>query len=142
MGISQSSIDGVRMVHFLNAFVVVSITVLSRIDGGCSFSGQEGKHLEKLRDLAAAKFAAKMALAHQGVDLEISKERNERSVPYVPTFETKSQEIDEELDDVNEVDRLEDDDIWSLSERSNSKNKKYYDNIEVKKDKEIKCPFH
>merc|ERR1712025_64175 len=142
MGISQSSIDGVRMVHFLHAFVVISITVLSRVDGGCSFSGQEGKHVEKLRDLDAAKFAAKMALAHQGVDLEISKERDERSVPYVPTFETKSQEIDEELDDGNEVNIIEDDNIWSLSERSNSKNKKYYDKIVVKEDKETKCPFH
>merc|ERR1719342_1866745 len=130
------------MVHFLQTFVLISNIVLFSVDGGCSFSGQDGKQLEKLRDLDAAKFAAKMALAHQGVDVEISKERNERSVPYVPQFETKSQESVEEIDDVNEVDILEDDDIWSLSERSNSKNKKYYDKNVVKEDKETKCPFH
>merc|ERR1712106_672886 len=118
--------EGVRMSGILHRLLLCSAAVISHVNGGCSFSGQDGQTVSQLKDLDAAKFAAKMALAHQGVDLEVIKERKERNAEYIPTFATDEKETKEAEVEEGEV-TLKDDDIWSLSERSNSKNKIYYD---------------
>ena len=53
------------------------VFLVMHVEGGCSFANQ-GLASSRLNDLDAAKFAAKMALAHQVVDVDILKERQKR----------------------------------------------------------------
>ena len=53
------------------------VSLVMQVEGGCSFANQ-GLASSRLNDLDAAKFAAKMALAHQGGDVDILKERQKR----------------------------------------------------------------
>ena len=46
--------------------------------GGCSFKNQMDENHSVNKDLDAAKFAAKMALAHKGLDIETLKKRQAR----------------------------------------------------------------
>ena len=48
-----------------------------KVDAGCKFANQKLSE-SRINDLDAAKFAAKMALAHQGMDIETLKERQKR----------------------------------------------------------------
>ena len=56
---------------------LVMVFLVMHVEGGCSFANQ-GLASSRLNDLDAAKFAAKMALAHQVVDVDILKERQKR----------------------------------------------------------------
>ena len=60
-------------------FFLVSclLGLLDQVQGGCSFANQ-GLAANKHKDLDAARFAAKMALAHQGQDIDTLKERQKR----------------------------------------------------------------
>merc|ERR1712029_84436 len=81
---------------------------------------------ERLNDLDAAKFAAKMAIAHKGMDVETLKERQKRSSeekPYIPTFETSKEENDTGEAQAKD-DKNSEKEIWELSERSNKNNPK------------------
>merc|ERR1719391_1656659 len=77
----------------------------------------------------AARLAAKMALAHQGLDIKAQKAESKRSVeaePYVPQFYT----TDESLEAGNEKETVEEEvlvpegAIWDLSSRSNKNSPK------------------
>ena len=50
--------------------VLVLAPVLSTVLGGCSFKDHLDPTFSKIHDLDQAKYAAKMALAHQGLDIE------------------------------------------------------------------------
>merc|ERR1711862_81307 len=93
-------------------------------EGGCSFANQ-GLAASRLNDLDAAKFAAKMAIAHQGMDVETLKDRQKRNTeeePYIPTFVTGEADNHEEVS-VPDEKNIESE-IWELSERSNRNNPK------------------
>merc|ERR1712025_439992 len=103
--------------------LILVIQVVDIVKGGCSFANQ-GIAASRHNDLDAAKFAAKMALAHKGLDLETLKERQERNAeekPYIPTFVTG--EVENEKDAEKE-DTDTESEIWELSERSNKNNPK------------------
>ena len=57
---------------------LVPLALVRQVQGGCSFAEQAGAASGRLGDLDAAKFAAKMAIAHQGMDVETLKERQKR----------------------------------------------------------------
>merc|ERR1712242_474486 len=59
--------------------VLVLAPVLSSVLGGCSFKDHLDPTFSKIHDLDQAKYAAKMALAHQGLDIETLKQREEKS---------------------------------------------------------------
>eukprot|EP00090_Calanus_glacialis_P031607 TRINITY_DN5254_c0_g1_i1.p1 TRINITY_DN5254_c0_g1~~TRINITY_DN5254_c0_g1_i1.p1 ORF type:complete len:141 (+),score=50.37 TRINITY_DN5254_c0_g1_i1:103-525(+) len=101
---------------------LVMVSLVMQVEGGCSFANQ-GLASSRLNDLDAAKFAAKMALAHQGGDVDILKERQKRTTeekPYIPTFVTSERE--NETKDAHNEEQVGDGDIWDLSERSNKNN--------------------
>ena len=58
--------------------VLVLAPVLSSVLGGCSFKDHLDPTFSKIHDLDQAKYAAKMALAHQGLDIETLKKRQAR----------------------------------------------------------------
>merc|ERR1719206_471447 len=98
--------------------------VFYMVGGGCSFANQ-GLAASRLNDLDAAKFAAKMAIAHQGMDVETLKERQKRNAeeePYIPTFVTGEADNQEEASELDE--KNVESEIWELSERSNKNNPK------------------
>merc|ERR1711971_836677 len=83
----------------LSSVMISSILLLPLVNGGCSFS-QEGKDTSGVfKDMDAARLAAKMALAHQGLDIEAQKAESKRgheAEPYVPQFYTadESEEVE------------------------------------------------
>ena len=62
------------------AVVIVFPSILSFVLGGCSFKGHMDSTQSSFQDLDQAKFAAKMALAHKGMDIETLKKRQARLV--------------------------------------------------------------
>merc|ERR1712025_906119 len=81
--------------------IFLPVLILS-VSGGCSFKNQMESTQSSFVDLDQAKFAAKMALAHKGLDIETLKKRqasidNETSErrkdisngeTYIPTYIT------------------------------------------------------
>merc|ERR1712038_1832955 len=111
--------------------VLVLIPVLSSVLGGCSFKDHLDPTFSKIHDLDQAKYAAKMALAHQGLDIETLKKRqasmdNEtakrreeqktNSETYIPTYVTSHDE-EKVVQNLGEFEG----DIWELADRSNKK---------------------
>ena len=62
----------------LVTFLLVTITSL--VSGGCSFKDQMDSTQSSFQDLDQAKLAAKMALAHKGLDIEVLKKRQARYI--------------------------------------------------------------
>ena len=54
------------------------IMMTSLVSGGCSFKDQMESTQSSFQDLDQAKLAAKMALAHKGLDIEVLKKRQAR----------------------------------------------------------------
>ena len=54
------------------------LLVVSSVSGGCSFKDQMESTQSSFQDLDQAKLAAKMALAHKGLDIEVLKKRQAR----------------------------------------------------------------
>jgi len=112
----------------LPSVIISSILLLPLVNGGCSFS-QEGKDTSGVfKDMDAARLAAKMALAHQGLDIEAQKaesKRNYEAEPYVPQFFTadESEEAENDKEAEEEV-FVPDGAIWDLSSRSNKNSPK------------------
>jgi len=112
----------------LPSFIISSILLLPFVNGGCSFS-QEGKDTSGVfKDMDAARLAAKMALAHQGLNIETQKaesKRNYEAEPYVPQFFTadENEEAEKEKEAEEEV-FVPDGAIWDLSSRSNKNSPK------------------
>ena len=52
--------------------------LMTTVMAGCSFKDQMDSSQSAFKDLDQAKFAAKMALAHQGLDIETLKKRQAR----------------------------------------------------------------
>merc|ERR1711970_1613832 len=81
------------------------------------------------KDMDAARLAAKMALAHQGLDIVAQKAESKRSheaEPYVPQFYTadESEEAEEDEKEVEEEVFVPEGAIWDLSSRSNKNSPK------------------
>merc|ERR1711970_1345650 len=81
------------------------------------------------KDMDAARLAAKMALAHQGLDIEAQKAESKRSheaEPYVPQFYTadESEEAEDEKKEAEEEVFVPEGAIWDLSSRSNKNSPK------------------
>merc|ERR1711976_389081 len=55
--------------------IIICSSVIISIFGGCSFKDHMDSTQSAFKDLDQAKFAAKMALAHQGLDIETLKKR-------------------------------------------------------------------
>merc|ERR1712156_400227 len=92
------------------------LNLVIKVHSGCKFANQKLPE-SRINDLDAAKFAAKMALAHQGMDIETLKERQKRrqeEEPYIPTFETARDEREE----TSQEETVKEGNIWELSERS------------------------
>ena len=78
--------------HFSQLAVVTSLTremvsptpiiilpfLLVAVNSGCSFKNQMDDTQSVNKDLDAAKYAAKMAIAHKGLDIETLKKRQAR----------------------------------------------------------------
>ena len=62
---------------FKETIIICSSVILS-VFGGCSFKDHMDSTQSAFKDLDQAKFAAKMALAHQGLDIETLKKRQAR----------------------------------------------------------------
>merc|ERR1719411_296248 len=109
--------------------------LLLTIHAGCSFKNQMDSTQSMNKDLDAAKFAAKMALAHKGLDIETLKKRqasidNEtmkrredqekaETETYIPHYVSSV----EEGGSKPEKNTAEfDGDIWELAGRSNGRN--------------------
>ena len=60
------------------ATVIILPSLLVTIYGGCSFKDQMDSSHSMNKDLDAAKMAAKMALAHKGLDIEMLKKQQAR----------------------------------------------------------------
>ena len=58
--------------------MIVLPSVLGFVLGGCSFKDHMDSTQSSFQDLDQAKFAAKMALAHKGMDIETLKKRQAR----------------------------------------------------------------
>merc|ERR1712034_48947 len=104
------------MYQYCLCVLILVIQVVDIVKGGCSFANQ-GIAASRHNDLDAAKFAAKMALAHKGLNLETLKERQERNAedkPYIPTFVTG--EVVNEEDAAEKEDTDPEGEIWELSE--------------------------
>merc|ERR1711899_99286 len=130
--------------------VLVLAPVLSSVLGGCSFKDHLGPTFSKIHDLDQAKYAAKMALAHQGLDIETLKKRqasmdNEtakrreeqktNSETYIPTYVTSHDEETKPKEKVvQNLDEFEGD-IWELADRSNKKYNSRYPRKEGDLDK-------
>merc|ERR1711936_448062 len=90
------------------------------VNGGCSFS-QEGKDTSGVfKDMDAARLAAKMALAHQGLDIKAQKAESKRSYeaePYVPQFYTadESEEVEGDGNEAEEEVSVPEGAIWDFS---------------------------
>ena len=65
-----------NMLHSLSPLLLPLLLGLTY--GGCSFKNQMDENHSVNKDLDAAKFAAKMALAHKGLDIETLKKRQAR----------------------------------------------------------------
>lgn len=111
------------------SMIISSILLLPFANGGCSFS-QEGKDTSGVfKDMDAARLAAKMALAHQGLDIGVQKTESKRNYdeaePYVPQFYTanESEEGGDDREAEEEVD-VPESAIWDLSARSNKNSPK------------------
>merc|ERR1712018_697877 len=72
MGQSTSDIT-VKM--FLQRVVILFPALILLVSAGCSFKDQMESTQSSFKDLDQAKFAAKMALAHKGLDIETLKKR-------------------------------------------------------------------
>merc|ERR1719220_2409426 len=110
------------------SMIISSILLLPCANGGCSFS-QEGKDTSGIfKDMDAARLAAKMSLAHQGLDIEAQKaesKRNYEAEPYVPQFFTADESGEAENDKETEEEVfVPDGAIWDLSSRSNKNSPK------------------
>jgi len=112
----------------LSSVIISSFLLLPLVNGGCSFS-QEGKDTSGVfKDMDAARLAAKIALAHQGLDTDAQKaesKRNYEAEPYVPQFFTadESEEGENEKEAEEEV-VVPEGAIWDLSSRSNKNSPK------------------
>jgi len=113
----------------LASVMISNLLLLPRVNGGCSFS-QEGKDTSGVfKDMDAARLAAKMAMAHQGFDIEAQKAESKRSheaEPYVPQFYTadESEEAENEKKEAEEEVFVPEGAIWDLSSRSNKNSPK------------------
>ena len=58
--------------------IMPCLLVVSSVSGGCSFKDQMESTQSSFQDLDQAKLAAKMALAHKGLDIEVLKKRQAR----------------------------------------------------------------
>jgi len=112
------------------SIIISSILLLPLVNGGCSFS-QEGKDTSGVfKDMDAARLAAKMALAHQGLDIKAQKDESKRSneaEPYVPQFYTadESEEVEGNDEEAKEEEvSVPEGAIWDLSSRSNKNSPK------------------
>merc|ERR1712038_834725 len=118
--------------------VLVLAPVLSSVLGGCSFKDHLDPTFSKIHDLDQAKYAAKMALAHQGLDIETLKKREEQktnSETYIPTYVTSHDEETKQKEKaVKNLDEFEGD-IWELADRSNKKYNSRYPRKEGDLDK-------
>merc|ERR1719447_88366 len=109
----------------LSSMILSTILLLPIVNAGCSFS-QEGKDTSTVfKDMDAARLAAKMALAHQGVDIDAYKAEGKRiheAEPYVPQFYTGHEPgmMKEEEEEVVVPEGA----IWDLSSRSNKNSPK------------------
>merc|ERR1712156_776972 len=104
--------------------VIILPFLLVAVNSGCSFKNQMDDTQSVNKDLDAAKFAAKMALAHKGLDIETLKKRqasidNEtakrreeagdgKSETYIPHYVTNLEEGEKYKVEVDE-------DIWELA---------------------------
>merc|ERR1719278_37023 len=100
--------------------------LLLSVYAGCSFKNQMDSTQSINKDLDAAKYAAKMALAHKGLDIETLKKRqasidnetakrreeNMNAETYIPHYVTSVEEADNKQDK-NKVEL--DGDIWELA---------------------------
>ena len=57
---------------------ILLVMMASLVSGGCSFKDQMESTQSSFQDLDQAKLAAKMALAHKGLDIEVLKKRQAR----------------------------------------------------------------
>ena len=64
----------------LTILPILLVTMASLVSGGCSFKDQMESTQSSFQDLDQAKLAAKMALAHKGLDIEVLKKRQARYV--------------------------------------------------------------
>ena len=62
----------------LRAVIIALSSLTSLVLSGCSFKDHMDSSQSANKDLDQAKFAAKMALAHQGLDIETLKKRQAR----------------------------------------------------------------
>merc|ERR1712244_126240 len=80
MGTPTHTLSEVRM---SGSWVLLSIMpcllMTSLVSGGCSFKDQMESTRSSFQDLDQAKLAAKMALAHKGLDIEVLKKRQASS---------------------------------------------------------------
>ena len=63
---------------FLVTIPILLVMMASLVSGGCSFKDQMESTQSSFQDLDQAKLAAKMALAHKGLDIEVLKKRQAR----------------------------------------------------------------
>merc|ERR1712018_15369 len=129
MGQSTSDIT-VKM--FLQRVVILFPALILSVSAGCSFKDQMESTQSSFKDLDQAKFAAKMALAHKGLDIETLKKRqasidnetakrreeNMNAETYIPHYVTSVEGEEESKQNKVEMDQ----DIWELAGRSNSRN--------------------
>ena len=59
---------------------ILLVMMTSLVSGGCSFKDQMESTQSSFQDLDQAKLAAKMALAHKGLDIEVLKKRQARYI--------------------------------------------------------------
>ena len=66
----------------LPTIAILLVTMASLVSGGCSFKDHMDSTQSSFQDLDQAKLAAKMAIAHKGLDIEVLKKRQARY--YIP----------------------------------------------------------
>ena len=62
----------------LTVIPILLAMMVTLVTGGCSFKDQMESTQSSFQDLDQAKLAAKMALAHKGMDIEVLKKRQAR----------------------------------------------------------------
>jgi len=129
----QSTSD-ITVKMFLQRVVILFPALILLVSAGCSFKDQMESTQSSFKDLDQAKFAAKMALAHKGLDIETLKKRQasidnetlkrreekQTEETYIPTYITAEGPQKEQIKTKKNIDEFEGD-IWELAGRSNSK---------------------
>ena len=54
------------------------LVVVPMVLGGCSYHQEAGDTSRPIKDMDAARLAAKMAIAHQGLEMELKEAQEER----------------------------------------------------------------